>query len=70
LHRYAVTLGIITVALLSGCASTKQAADVRPSGFLADARALRLQAAITHGKVSRTALVHHTRADTEWAQAP
>jgi uncharacterized protein YceK len=40
MRQCAVTLGIMVVALLSGCAATRQATDVQPSGFLADARAL------------------------------
>jgi hypothetical protein len=40
MRQCAVTLGIVVVALLSGGAATRQAMDVQPSGFLADARAL------------------------------
>jgi hypothetical protein len=62
MRQCAVTLGIMVVALLSGCAATRQATDVQPSGFLADARAL-----LRPGTAAEEALLVSRHPAADWA---
>ena len=63
MYRFAVIIMVAVMALLSGCASTRHAKDVQPSGFLTEYRSL-----LQPGKEGEEALLVYRNPRAPWAR--